>query len=290
MRSMTGFGRGQGALGDVLVTCEIKTLNHKGLDPKMRLPREASGLEQQVLSRVKSLVERGRVDLVVELGSAVVSRFDDAGAAELLAQAREAARRAGVVGEFTSGDVLTALLAVQRRDGPSISGGAVEGPVLRAVDDALRQLLESRDAEGRALTLLLDARVQAIDALRAQIEVRTADAPVRLAERLHARLRAALASGERLELDAARVAQEVALLADRVDVTEELERLAAHVQQTRLLMAAASPGRKLEFLCQELLREANTLGSKCQDAPTAHLVVELKSEIERLREQVQNVE
>lgn len=285
MRSMTGFGRAQREVDGLRATCEVKTLNHKGLDVKVRLPRDAAALEPQVLSKVKAVLERGRVEIAVEVEAPAGPAFDSAAVHELLAQVRALAASVDAKADLTAGDVLQAALASGRRDASAVRWERASGPLLLVVDDALAALVSAREAEGLALAAVLEARVTTIDVLRQKLMERTGDAPRRLAEKLRARIDAA-----GVDVDPGRLAQEVALLADRADVTEELERLAAHVEQARTLIASPSPGRKLEFLCQELLREANTLGSKCQDAPTAHLVVELKTEIERLREQVQNAE
>jgi uncharacterized protein (TIGR00255 family) len=141
------------------------------------------------------------------------------------------------------------------------------------------------NALGAALVSALEARLSRIETLRQQIQTRAASAPERHSSRLRQRIH-----DLGVDVDPTRLAQEVALLAERLDVSEELDRLAAHIARFRALMRESAPGRELEFLCQELLREANTTGSKCQDAEIAHLVVELKAEIERAREQVQNVE
>lgn len=145
---------------------------------------------------------------------------------------------------------------------------------------------EARAHEGAALARILGERLASIERLAAELGVRAQHAPERAAERLRARLEAL-----RGELDPSSLAHEIVVLADRLDVAEELERLAMHVALGReLLRSEEASGRKLDFLCQELLREANTAGSKLQDAQATRLVVELKSEIERLREQAQNVE
>jgi uncharacterized protein (TIGR00255 family) len=284
---MTGFGRGQREEGGVRATCEVKTLNHKGLDIKVRLAREASALEPAVVLLVKGKLERGRVDLAIDIEGGHDQSIDAAAVTATVLEVRALCAALGVPGELTPGDVVRVALGAHRREGaPNVD--ALAPAILGAVDDALVALREARAAEGAHLAAALEARLAAIDDLRLRLAVRAADAPARLADKLKARLEAIA-----IPLDPARVAQEAALLADRADVHEELERLEAHVTHARDVLGAAatsSAGRKLDFLCQELLREANTLGSKCQDAPTAHLVVELKTEIERLREQVQNAE
>lgn len=220
----------------------------------------------------------------MDLAGGPAASFDEDATIQLLDGVRALAVRLDASSVLTIGDILRAALSSGRREGVR-DGDSLAPALLPLVDEALDALVHARTAEGASIATAVSARVDAIDALRARLHARTADAPQRLADKLKARVQAAA-----VELDAARLAQEVALLADRIDVTEELERLCAHVDQARVLLSSSSPGRRLDFLCQEFLREANTLGSKCQDAPTAHLVVELKAEIERMREQVQNAE
>ncbi len=281
---MTGFGRAHRDVGAARITCEVRTLNHKGLDVRVRVPHGVSALEHEVVAAAKRSLERGRVEISFEV-FADAPGIDAAAARSFVEQARALAQSLGVAGDVTAGDVLRVVAAGARRD-PGLDAEAAAAPMASALLEALDACVAARTAEGQALAKVVEQRLSAVEALAQRLRVRTADAPARLAEKLRVRLEAAGNAG----LDAARVAQEAALLADRVDVTEELERLVAHVEQARALVASPSPGRKLDFLCQELLREANTLGSKCQDAPAAHLVVELKAEIEKMREQVQNVE
>ncbi len=285
MRSMTGFGRSQRDAHDVRATVEVKSVNHKGLDIKVRLPREAAVIEAAIVGQVKACIERGRVDVVLELQALDVAAVDSQAVLRLVHEVRALATTLDVRADVSAGDLLHAVLAL-RGTPATIDVQAALPVVLLAVQDALAALVSSRAAEGSALLGIVEQRLAGAQALAAQLHERLADAPARLSEKLRQRIEAA-----GLALDPVRLVQEAALLADRVDVTEELERLGAHVERGRQLSSSSSPvGRQLDFLCQELLREANTLGSKCQDAAAAHLVVELKSEIERLREQVQNVE
>jgi uncharacterized protein (TIGR00255 family) len=279
MRSMTGFGR---AVVDV-VACEVRTLNHKGLDIKVRVPHGSvhsswGAFEAKAIATVKSACERGRVDVIFEVAQSPSSssvNVDDVRA--FIESARALAKSLGVTGDVTASDVMRALAARKSEAAPSVD----ERALAAALATALTACTAARDAEGAVLERHVRERLDAIGVLKDKVRARTEAAPARLAEKLRARVDA---SG--VVVDPARLVQEVALLAERVDVTEELERLGAHVSLGRALTS----GRKLDFLCQELLREANTIGSKCQDADAAHLVVELKAEIERLREQVQNVE
>lgn len=285
MRSMTGFGRSQRDARGLRAVVEVKSVNQKGLDVKVRLPRDASALEGEIVAHVKAACERGRVDVVVELVSLEAAAHDVDAVHRVVQQARALALSLDVRADLTVGDLMRAILSVHHEP-PPLDVHTAQPAVLIALDDALGGLLEARTAEGRALAAVVEQRLAAVQTLSAQLRERTADAPARLADKLRQRIEAA-----GVALDPTRVFQEAAVLADRVDVSEELERLAAHVVRGRnLASSSSSAGRQLDFLCQELLREANTLGSKVQDAAAAHLVVDLKSEIERLREQVQNIE
>ena len=285
MRSMTGFGRSQRDARGLRASVEVKSVNQKGLDIKVRLPREASGLEAEIVAHVKACVERGRVDVGVDILALDAPNFDTDAVQRLVNQARGLAMALDVRADLSVGDLMRAIVSV-RGESPPMDVQAAQPAVMIALDDALGALLEARTTEGRAILGIVEQRLTVIHQLAADLRARTADAPERLAEKLRQRIEAAGVS-----LDPVRVIQEAAILADRIDVSEELERLTAHVARGRMLSTSSSPaGRQLDFLCQELLREANTLGSKCQDAAAAHLVVEVKSEIERLREQVQNIE
>lgn len=285
MRSMTGFGRSTRDARGLRALVEVRSVNQKGLDIKVRLPRDAAALEAEIVSHVKACVERGRVEVHVELVALDSGHADAEAVQRLVNQARGLAIALDVRADLSVGDLMRTIMAV-RGEAPAFDVHAAQPAVLIALDDALGALLEARGAEGKALAAVVEQRLEAVQELTAQLAERTKGAPARLAEKLQARVHAA-----GVKLDEARLAQECALLADRVDVSEELERLAAHVQRGRALASSPSgAGRQLDFLCQELLREANTLGSKVQDAAASHLVVDLKSEIERLREQVQNIE
>ncbi len=297
LRSMTGFGRAQrsvaGADGKdgAMVVVEARSVNHKGLEVKLKAPRQLSGLEASIIKAAKAKLERGRVDVsidVVQPKTQASSVIDVARVTAIVEAARAAAAVAQVDPQLHIGQLLTlpgALICVD--DDSSVAAvDDVEAAVVSAADAAIDALVAARDDEGRALVAELSRRKAAIVGLVDAIAVRTAadvDAKkLKLQERLDGIL------GQFSE--PARIAAEVALLAERLDVTEELARLRMHLEQLDVLMAVAGSGRRLDFLCQEFLREANTTASKCQDANTAHLVVELKAEIERLREQAQNVE
>ena len=291
MRSMTGFGRGEASCEAGRVRVELKSVNHKGFDARVRAPRLLSAAEQPIIATLRGALPRGRVEVHVDLDRDKPPTrrvlLDGDALDGLLEQLQDAAHRNPRVDhEVRTGEILAASALFTVEEAPE-DAGPWQQAALEAVSAALNDLSEARATEGQALHGVLTGRTEAVDALRVTIDGRMKDAPQRLGESLRARLEA----HDLAPVDPQRLAQEVAQLAERVDVSEEVDRLAAHTAHFRDLCASADPvGRKLDFLCQELGREANTIGSKCNDAEVAHLVVELKAEIERLREQVQNVE
>lgn len=291
LHSMTGFGRARVDVDDrAAVVVEIKSVNHKGLDIKCRLPRALSAEESSLIAQVKSRVERGRIDMSVdvEVHAAATFAVDAARVRAVVDAARAlAAEHPDLVTDRISALELMRMPGVIAADAlAAVDPVALAAATNAAVVAAVAAFVDARAREGAGLAAELQVRstaiAQHVSALSASTSTSTSDKRQRLTDRLR------LLDVD--DLDPARIAQEVALLAERLDVSEELARLGIHVQALNALLIAQAPGRKLDFLCQELLREANTTASKCQDARTAHLVVDLKAEIERLREQAQNVE
>ncbi len=287
---MTGFGAGHGSVDGEEIDVETRSVNHKYCEVKVRLPRELGAFEHEVVRTVKDRLARGGVDVTVRRnpsGSLVAPRVD-VGLAESYARAfAEVKERLGLAGTVTLADVISAEGVVRLDERPvdtEVAGEALR----RALASALRQLLDMRDREGEALARDLGERLDDVDRITDRIAELAPQAVDRYRERLSERI-AELARG--LPIDPARLAQEVAVFADRTDVAEEITRLRSHLAQVRTLLDGSAPaGRKLDFLVQEMHREANTIGSKSQNADIAVLVVALKAEIERMREQVQNVE
>jgi uncharacterized protein (TIGR00255 family) len=290
IRSMTGFGAGRGSVNGEDVDVEVRSVNHKYCEVKVRLPRELGALEHEVVRAVKERLARGGVDVAVRRtpsGSLVAPRVD-IGLAESYARAfAEVQARLGLPGSVTLADVMAAE-GVVRLDERAIDVEIVGEALRRALTAALNQLIGMRSREGEALARDLVARLEELERLIARVAELAPQAVEQYRTRLSERI-AELSRG--LPLDPARLAQEVAVFADRTDVAEEITRLRSHLSQVRALLAASEPsGRKLDFLVQEMHREANTIGSKSQNADIAGVVVALKAEIERMREQVQNVE
>ncbi len=289
---MTGFGSGRASAGHEDLAVELRSVNGKFCEVKSRLPRELLALESAAVRRVKDRLARGGVDLTVRRGGGggggdLAPRIDEALAARYVESFRSLRDRLGLAGDVTIADVIGAegVLSLEERTPDLEAAGEA---LAKALDDALDRLVAMREQEGRALREDLAARLQTIAGLVARV---AAEAPLAVRqqhERIQQRV-AELTGG--LQIDPQRLAQEVALLAERSDIAEELTRLDSHLAQFHLLLDATEPvGRRMDFLVQELNREVNTIASKSQWASLAALAVDLKAEIERIREQVQNVE
>jgi uncharacterized protein (TIGR00255 family) len=291
IRSMTGFGAGRGEASGEVIAVELRAVNGKFCEVKARLPRELVSLEPELTKAVKARTSRGVIDVFVRREGAGarggLPRADLALASAYAKAFRELKDGLGLSGEIGIRDIALMEGVVSLGEAapePAAAAAALQQAVAQALD-ALEQM---RLREGEALARDLLARLNTIEKGAAEV-ARLAPLQVEaVRERLSARI-AELTRG--VALDPARLAQEVALFADRTDIAEELTRLASHLAQSRALVASDAPaGRKLEFLVQEVNREINTIGSKSQHAGIAAQVVELKAELERVREQVQNVE
>jgi uncharacterized protein (TIGR00255 family) len=293
LRSMTGFGRAEATGDTVTVTVEARSVNHRHLDIALRLPRALSAFEMDARRAIQSRLERGRLDVAVQLGPAPGQstqqiRVDAALAAQYVAEARELGRAAGLGGEVTLAWVLERPGVVRMQDTEAPASG-IAWPLLGEVlGRALDELVACRGTEGEALGVELRAQHTA---LRTQVDVIAARTPAALAryqERLRERIAALLGD---VVLDQARLLTEVALWADKTDVREEMTRLRAHLEQFTLLLHKGGPvGRALDFLIQELNREVNTIASKADDLELSQAALAAKGIIEKMREQVQNLE
>ncbi len=290
IRSMTGFGAGRAAQGGEELVVEARSVNHKFCEVKVRLPRELAALEIEIGRAVKERLARGGVEVALRRSGsrgALAPRVDFALAEEYARAFEEVRARLGLSGAVGLADVLSAD-GVVTLDERAVDLEAARAAVMVALGQALATLTAMRTSEGEALARDLAGRIEQIDVLVERVEACAPQAIDHYRTRLHERIQE-VARG--FTPDPARLAQEVALFADRMDVTEEVTRLRSHLAQTRALLAGGEPaGRKMEFLVQEMHREANTIGSKSQSAEIAGFVVMLKAEIERMREQVQNVE
>jgi uncharacterized protein (TIGR00255 family) len=292
---MTGYGRSGFDVQDVRFEVEVRSVNHRYLDARIRLPKQLTQHESEVRAAIQRRFERGKVDLTAAApgGESKLTRLEiDLAAAGQYLRAAAALRQAeGLGGELGVASVL-ALPGVARFSEPELPAAELRDALLSSVETALEALDGMRAAEGAALERDLLARLERVGSLVDFLEQRSGLVQETVRERL--RKRAQQLEQEVGLIDPARLHQEIVIAADRLDVNEELVRLRSHLEQFRGILAGAGPrspvGRRLDFLLQEFGREANTIGSKGVDAPIAHQIVELKSEIERMREQVQNIE
>ena len=290
MRSMTGCGRCQERAGDIEMTLELKCVNHRFLDVACRLPRSLAFLEEPLRQGIAAGMRRGHVEVFLTLRtSGAAARqvtVDEALAAAYSEAASRIAQATGRVDDLTVSRLM-AMEGVAEVAEAEIDQEATTALCRRVTAEAVRQVNLMRDREGAALQADLAAHLDQAEALRGRILVRAPG----VTEEYRQRLASRLARLDVEPVDPARLAQEVALMADRCAIDEELARLDSHIRQMRGYLAREGEvGKKMDFLIQEMNREANTIGSKAGDAAIAQLVVDLKSEVEKLREQIQNVE
>jgi uncharacterized protein (TIGR00255 family) len=290
MRSMTGFGIGEAALGDGRVLLELRALNHRFLELRVRLPNEIADQSFFVEQLAREHLSRGRIDIGGRLlGGALPTALFSPERARTVYLSLLELRDALAPGTEVPLSAVTALPELVTT-APVLDQEELRAALARAFEAARQRLDEMRDKEGSALARELDARLAGVRRLLGEIGERK----VTLLDTQRSRLRERverLLSGTGIQVEPGRLEAEIAILADKSDITEEMVRLSSHFDQFSDICANPGPkGRRLEFLLQEIGREVNTIGSKTQDAPIAHRLVELKAELERVREQVQNVE
>jgi len=289
---MTGYGAASAETAAMRASVAIRSLNHRYLEISSSLSRRVASLEPEVKALVQSRVRRGKVEVVVR--AAFVDGGGDVVAASpqvvagLVRTLREIRSEHALAGEVAVADVARFPGALELVEAPGGPGEAARRGLLGLVAQALDGLESMRVAEGARLADELGQRISAIEAATCRIEALSDASRAARREALVEKARSLCAE---LGLDDARLYQEIVRLVDRNDVTEELVRLRSHLAQARALLGADEPsGKRLDFLAQELMREANTIGSKAASAPLVQEVVALKTDVERLREQVQNVE
>jgi uncharacterized protein (TIGR00255 family) len=290
---MTGFGAADGTVGGGRVSVEVRSVNHRFFSPSIKLPNVLARWEGDVRDAMRRGVTRGHVTLSARFerdGEAEgVSPIDEARFAAYVAQLRGLQERHGLDAALDVGTILRMpeiYAGAVREELPPEAGAALVPIVERAV----AALLEMRGAEGARMVEFLEERLAVIEGALGRIAVR---APERVVEQRDRLRNAVRELGELVTVDEVRIAQEIALLADRLDVQEELSRFRAHIAAFRQNLAAEQPdgvGKRLGFLLQEMLREANTTGSKGNDAAIVADVLVIKEELERIREQVENLE
>ncbi|HYM41781.1 MAG TPA: YicC/YloC family endoribonuclease, partial [Steroidobacteraceae bacterium] len=283
--SMTGFARREASGAWGTLVCELRSVNHRFLEAGFRLPDELRSAEGELRTRLGRQIRRGKVDCTISLrralGAGGALEIDPAALARLVAAVQEVSRSLREPSTVTALDVLRwpGVLREESSDGEQLLTAAC------AVFDAtLGELVAARAREGARLRELLEQRCTALESLTQDVRARLPEMQAHVRARLAARVAELTTS-----VDPERLEQELALLLQRLDVDEELERLAGHVVEVRRVIGGGEPaGRRLDFLMQELNREANTLSSKSQDLETTRSAVDMKVIIEQMREQVQN--
>ncbi len=291
IKSMTGYGRAQQTVQGMDVTIEIKSVNHRYYEFSSRITRGYGFLEDNIKSYLQGRVCRGKIDVFVEIQT-VDSSSADVTVNESLASGyvqalRKIAEQYGLKDDLSASviarypDVLTIHRAPENED----AVWAAVRPVLR---EAVDHFIAMREAEGARLRADVESRMKVLLGNVEEIEKRSPKTVVEYKERLVTHIHELIGEAP---LDEQRILTEAAIFADRIAVAEETVRLRSHfAEMTQMLESGTGIGRKLDFVVQELNREANTIGSKAQDASIAHMVIEMKAEIEKIREQIQNIE
>jgi uncharacterized protein (TIGR00255 family) len=291
MKSMTGYGRGECDFDGVKFTVELNSVNRRQSDILVTMPKELIELEPRIRDEINARVSRGRLNVVLAIhrGEHEEQRaeLDTALAKKYLRAIEKLQREVGINGSVTLDTVLRAP-GVMRLIETTLDADTIWPCVEKALRQALESLVKMREREGRHLKADLAKRLTALEKRLKAIETLAPETVKRYQQTLHERVKGA---GVDVPLDDERVLKEVIFFADRCDITEELTRLASHLRQFREHLDDAEPvGRTLDFLTQEMAREINTIGSKANDARISREVVNLKSELEKIREQVQNIE
>jgi uncharacterized protein (TIGR00255 family) len=291
LKSMTGYGKGEARQDDITVTVEIKTVNHRYADISVKLPRTFLSLENGVRKQVAAVVGRGKVDVYVnyELASEaqVVPKLNNELAVAYHKLFVELAGNLNLQDRISIDHIINQRDVV-RVEEAEIDESTLESCLRSATAVALESLLAMRATEGEETRKDIDERLNVTETILAQIEQRAPQVPAEWQERLTERLERLQ---QNVEWDPQRVAQEIAVYTDRCDISEEITRFKSHLVQFRGMLDDQEPvGRRMDFLVQELNREVNTMGSKSNDAELTTAVVTLKSELEKIREQVQNIE
>ncbi len=291
MRSMTGFGRAESEKDKRKVTIEIKTVNHRFLDINIRIPRALGFAEEAIRKTVKEKLTRGRVDVFVNYSAlgedAKTAKADTGLINSYLIAARRAGRNVGVIDNLQLSDIIRipeAIVVEETPDDETKQSQIVNSALLGALD----ALTDMREREGKELEVNIMECLDALEQTTKIIDSKKSTVAKEYAEKLKARI-AELTQD--CEIDETRFNTEIAYIADKADITEEIVRLSTHINLFRkAVKKSGAIGRKLDFMVQEMNRELNTIGSKSADMDITNAVIEGKSTVEKIREQVQNIE
>ena len=288
---MTGYGRGEAVLHDRSITVELRSVNNRYLDCTVKMPRMYVFAEDAIKSRVQGAISRGKVDVFVTIDSSKADKVDVTvnrpvadGYFAALGELKEAYQLSGA----PTLELLSRFPDVFLVEKAQEDLETVAADICAVLDLALADFTTMREREGEKLREDILSRAGTIEALTAFVESQSPKTVAEYRARLEAKMREVL---QNTQLDEGRILTEAAIFADKVAVDEETVRLRSHLSQLRTLLGQDGPvGRKLDFLIQEFNREANTIGSKCNDIETSRRVIDIKAEIEKIREQIQNLE
>ena len=291
VKSMTGYGRSVKTVNEREFTVEIRSVNNRYLDCSVKLPRVLSFAEETIKQAVKAAISRGKVDVFItqrsENAGDVKVTLNSAMAAEYVAAMRQMAQELNIR-EDISVALVSRMPDVFTVDRPQVDEEQLLADLMGVMNAALASFDAMRSKEGEALKNDLTSRGSTIRELVSQVEAGNAQTVIDYRTRLYHKLQEVLAN---TSIDESRILTEAAIFADKVAVDEETVRLKSHLEQMDAMLASGGPiGRKLDFLLQEMNREANTIGSKCTDLRLARVVVDIKAELEKIREQTQNIE
>lgn len=291
VKSMTGYGNAKGAAEGLELSIELKSVNNRFLDTSVRMPRAYMFAEEAVKSAVQRHITRGKVDVFVTIDSSkaddVVVKVNQPLLKGYLAAITETAETYGLVNDATAMSVcrFPDVLTVEKKE---VDQEAMVSAIQLVLEQALQEYDAMRAKEGAKLHDDIASRIASIERMVTLVEQESPKTVADYKARLEQKMREVLESAS---VDESRILTEAAIFADKVAVDEETVRLRSHIAQMCELIESDVPvGRKLDFLVQEMNRETNTIGSKCQNAAIAHVVVDIKAEIEKIREQIQNIE
>jgi uncharacterized protein (TIGR00255 family) len=292
IQSMTGFGQASRAFNEYQLQVEVKSVNHRYLEMNIRLPKQWSRLEDAVKQKLRSCLQRGKVDAFVSIvrqtADNQVVKLDWPLAEAYFNAAQQLRTKFGLSDTLSIQDFLQIPELIKLGEPSYDDNPVLQEQMLTCLDDALLELNLMRQTEGEHLRTDLAARLTILRALHQSMHLLAPKVIEQYRQKLRIRLQDAL---EGIPYDEQRLLQEVLLYIDRTNVDEELTRLESHFQQFSQLLQAGEPvGRKLDFLLQEMNREVNTIGSKANDSDLINIVVEMKAELEKMREQVQNIQ
>lgn len=291
IKSMTGFGSAKGTVEGLNITVELKSVNNRYLDVSVRMPRSFMFAEEAVKSAVQRHISRGKVDVFVSIDSSdagdITVKVNEALLKGYIDAVRSISEEYSLPADMTAFGVsrFPDVLSVEKKD---LDADAISAGIVDITEHALDDFDAMRLREGEKLRDDVLGRLETISGYVADVETKSPETVKEYRARLEAKMAEVLGSAG---IDENRILAEAAIFADHIAVDEETVRLRSHMSQLRKMINGSSPtGRKIDFLIQEFNREANTIGSKCQNSDIAHTVVDLKSEIEKIREQIQNIE